>query len=130
SAPLRDALRHHDPAVRDLAALGLALLGDASAGPLAFAESAKTLQPWEKLAAALALAGTAAGDGRLVADLDEKDEATRLRALRLMLMREWKRPSEGATLLLAALAARDARTRLAAAEALEAAAGPAGLAPF
>jgi len=130
SAPLRDALRHHDPAVRDLAALGLALLGDASAGPLAFAESAKTLQPWEKLAAALALAGTAAGDGRLVADLDEKDEATRLRALRLLLLREWKRPSEGSTLLLAALAARDARTRLAAAEAMEAAAGPAGLAPF
>ncbi|AMV40466.1 HEAT repeat domain-containing protein [Planctomyces sp. SH-PL62] len=129
-APLHDALRHHDPVVRDLAALGLAILGDASAGPLVFSDAAKSLEPWEKLAAALALSGAAAGDGHLVAALDDPDETARARAFLLLLMREWKEPREDSTLMLAALAAREARTRLAAAEALEATAGPSGLAAF
>lgn len=130
TAPLRDALAHHDPTVRDLAALGLAYLGHASAGPLVLSESAKSPEPGEKLAAALALAGTAAGDGYLVASLDDKDEKVRARSLLLLLMREWKAPREGSALVLAALASRDARTRLVAAGALEAMAGPEGLAAF
>ena len=129
-APLRDALRHHDPAVRDLAALGLAYLGDASAGPLVLSDSAGSLKPGEKIAAALALSGTAASDGYLIASLDDPNEKVRTRALLLLLMMEWKAPREGSTLILAALASREARTRLVAAEALEAMAGPSGLAAF
>lgn len=130
TAALRDALRHHDPAVRDLAALGLAYLGDASAGPLVLSDSARSLGPAEKLAAALALSGTAAGDGYLVASLDDKDEKVRARALLLLLLREWKAPRENLALVLAALAGREARTRLVAAEALESMAGPAEFAGF
>ncbi|WP_165067092.1 HEAT repeat domain-containing protein [Paludisphaera rhizosphaerae] len=131
SAPLRDALRHHDAVVRDLSAFGLTLLGDASAGPLVFADSAKTLKPWERFAAAVALSGTAIGDGSLVAGLDDSDEKIRARILLLLLMMEWKAPREGSPLVLAALAGRDPRTRLVAAEALEAmAAGAGGLAEF
>jgi ParB family chromosome partitioning protein len=129
-APLRDALRHNDPAVREFAARGLAYLGDASAGPLVLPDAAKSLKPAEKLAAALALSGTAAGDGYLVASLDDKSEKVRNRSLLLLLMMEWKAPREGLALGLAALASRDARTRLVAAEALEAMASPEGLAAF
>ncbi|WP_165247641.1 HEAT repeat domain-containing protein [Paludisphaera soli] len=129
-AALRDAMRHHDPAVRDLAALGLAYLGDASAGPLVLSDSAKSLGPDEKIAAALALSGTAAGDGHLVASLDDKDDTVRARALLLLLLMEWKAPREGLAPGLAALASREARTRLVAAEALESMADPAEFAAF
>ncbi len=130
-APLLDALRHDDPRVKYHAALGLAYAGDASAGTLVFSEAATGyLNAGETLGAALALADSAAGEGHLVAALDDKNAKARSRALLLLLMLEWKRPRGSASRCLAALSSRDGRTRLLAAEALEALADPSAFAGF
>ncbi len=131
TAPLRDALRHQDVQVRSASAVGLAYSGDPSAVPLMLSkEAAKSLSAGEILGAALALSESASGEGHLLATLDDSGVKARDRALRMLVILEWKAPRAMAGRLLAALAARDARTRLVAAEALEALAEPAGLAPF
>jgi ParB family transcriptional regulator, chromosome partitioning protein len=125
--PLRQALQHADPQVKYRAAIGLAYCGDASIAPLIFSDAAKpSLSPEARLAAALALGAT--GEDQLVAFLD--DDATRDRALLLLLMLEWKAPRGTASRCLAALSARAPRARLEAAEALECVADPAAFRAF
>jgi ParB family chromosome partitioning protein len=126
---LRQALPHADPEVKYRAALGLAYAGDASVSSLVFSEAAgKVLTVAEQVAAALALGD--AGEGQLVAYLDDAREATRARAFLLLMMREWKAPRGDAARCLACLSSRSPRLRLDAARALEALPDPAALAGF
>jgi ParB family chromosome partitioning protein len=130
-APLIDALRHDDATVKAHAAFGLALVGDASAVPIVFSEpAAKVLSAGDRLSAALALAESAAGEGRLVAALDDDDEKARNRAVLLLLFQEWKDPRGTASRVLATLSSRAARARLVAAEALESLSNPAAFGTF
>jgi ParB family chromosome partitioning protein len=126
---LRQALLHDDPAVKYRVALGLAYAGDPSVTSLAFStEADKVLTDADRLAAAVALGP--AGEDRLALALDQGPEPLRNRALLLLLMKEWKVPEGTAARLLACLAARAPRMRLAAARGLEVFADPASFAAF
>ncbi|QDV34780.1 HEAT repeat domain-containing protein [Tautonia plasticadhaerens] len=126
TGPLRLALSHADPQVRYRAAMGLALRGDASVAPmLDSAEGAEVLGLDDRLAVLAALGDP--GEPRLVVSLDDGDQATRNRALLLLLCRELKAPRGDASRRIAALSSRSPRVRLAAADALRSGHDPAGL---
>ena len=126
---LRGALGHADPEVKYRAAYGLACLGDAGVASLVFSDAGgKIISIGGQIAAALTLG--AAGEGRLIAFLDDPKDEVRARALLVLMMREWKAPQGNAARVLACLASRTPRLRLTAARAIEALADPAGLAGF
>ena len=127
--PLRQALQHADPDVKYRAAHGLACLGDDSVSSLVFSEAGgKIVLAGGQIAAALALGD--AGEGRLVAFLDDPKDEVRSRALLLLMMREWKDSRGNAARALACLSSRPPRLRLTAARAIEALADPAAFARF
>ncbi len=126
---LRGALGHSDPEVKYRAAYGLACLGDAGVASLVFsADGGKIISIGGQIAAALALGP--AGEGQLIAFLDDPKDEVRARALLLLMMREWKAPQGNAARVLACLASRTPRLRLTAARAIEALADPTGFTGF
>lgn len=110
AAALLAHLQHSDPKVRTALALGLAWRGDPTGAPLL-----RDAPPQDRLSAALGLAD----DGALLALLDERRDAVRAEALRVVLLLDWA-GTDAPERLLAALTSSDPRTRLAVASVLEA----------
>ncbi|MBU0552815.1 HEAT repeat domain-containing protein, partial [Myxococcota bacterium] len=126
--PLTRLLHADDAEVKISAALGLARLGDPSGAALIF--PGEQLMRGARLAApqaAFAAALTLGNDDLLEAHLDDSDAATRMQALRLLLLMEWVAPEGAPRRCLAALSAADPWVRLPAAEAAERFNDPAGL---
>ncbi len=118
-AALQEALRHQDKAVRALAALGLAFIGVSMATTILFSpESRKALSDEHLLCGALALGEVA--EPHLVAFLDHSDASIRRRALLVLLFLEACENDGVPDRCLAGLASSDHRTRLMAAQGLEA----------
>ncbi|MBN9521224.1 HEAT repeat domain-containing protein [bacterium] len=122
---LRAMLVHADPAVRQLAVLGLARLGGASVvGRLLAPE----LAPGAVLAAAVALGE--AGERVVAVLLDHADEGVRTAARLVELLAELRDQSGDARRCLECLSAKAPRTRLAGAQGLELYADPAAFRAF
>jgi ParB family chromosome partitioning protein len=118
-ADLRTALGHADPAVRVYAAYALALKWDVTVHPLLATPEAEKLLGAAGQLKAVAVLG-APGAVRLAPFLDSADDAVRQRALLVHLLLELAGTDGHPDLLLQALSARAPRTRLAAAQGLEA----------
>jgi ParB family chromosome partitioning protein len=128
-AQLRTALGHADPAVRVHAAYALALKWDVTVHPLLFTPEAEKRIGVDGQLTAVAVLGTD-GTTRLAPFLDSADEGIRQRALLLHLLLELAGTDGTPDLLLQALSAKAPRTRLAAAQGLEAFLDPAGFREF
>lgn len=116
---LRTAMGHADQSVRIYAAQALAVRGDATVHPLLFTpEAEKLLSVAGQLNAVVALGP--AGAAKLGSFLDSADDAVRQRSLLLHLLLELTGSDGHPDLLLQALSAKSPRTRLAAAQGLEA----------
>ncbi len=118
---LKPFLQHGDSYVQFRIALGLAFCQDTVALPLVFSSDAtKVLEEKDRLMAAVAYG--AKTQSHLIAMLDSSTAWIRNAAFLVLLMRD-RQNGDGASRVLAALSASDARLRLAAAKAIEAFAG-------
>lgn len=116
---VRTAMGHADQSVRVYAAQTLAVRGDATVHPLLYTpEAEKLLSAAGQLNAVVALGPV--GAAKFAGFLDSSDDAVRQRALLLHLLFELAGSDGHPDLLLQALSAKAPRTRLAAAQGLEA----------
>ena len=115
---LKAAMQHADLFVRFQAAMGLAFCREPVALPVVFSQKGvKVLAEKERLMAAVAYGDAA--ELHVIAMLDSDEDWIRNAAFIVLMMRDWRMHDGTPARLLAALAAQDARIRLAAAEALE-----------
>lgn len=128
-AHLRTALGHADPAVRVYAAYALALKWDVTVHPLLSTPEADKLLGAAGQLKAVAVLGVP-GAARLSPFLDSADDDVRQRTLLLHLLLELAGGDGHPDLLLQALSAKAPRTRLAAAQGLEAFHDPAAFRDF
>lgn len=127
--PLREALSHPDKEVKNEAAFGLALVGDASCLPVLKGLSAgPAAEAMRGLYAAVALGKSA--DDLLMAYLDHGDARVRSRALLFLMLIEASEQDGIPDRCLGALSSAHPRVRLTAARALETFADAAGFAAF
>lgn len=116
---LTPALQHSDPKVSYRIALGLAFCEEPSVLPVVFSDKAsKVLTDKDRLMAAVAYGEKA--ETHLLSMLDASTTWIRNAAFLVLMIRDWKSHEGSPTRVLSALSTRDARIRLAAAEALEA----------